>query len=221
MSVFTVWRQALRHYNHYGYRYIWLNVAWLVCSLPIVTAPAAWETFVHVSHRLYLGEVVGLNEFWEYIRQRHVLIRGVGMGLLNVLVFVVVWSNLTSYTTESGLFYTAMRITAVIGVYIGVMTQFYLYPLMMELKQPALLSAAQNALVMLWLNPLFSIGLFLTLIPVFLISTYFIVLWMLVAAGIFVSVSNAAAHHRLVVAGLRQPFVLPTDMPESNEVDVT
>lgn len=218
-AALAVWWRALRHYNHYGYRYVWCNVAWVVCSLPIVTLPAAWMGLVNVSHRLYHGETAGLNEFWEGFKAY--FWRGLAMGVLNILVLVINISNLVAYSSATDAFHTVLRTVWLVLLAVWVMLQFYLYPLLLEMKEPTLLGAARNALVMIVLNPIFSVVLLATFAAAFVISYLFVALWLLVTAGVLAAVFTGAVLDRLVAAGMHAPLPDPAGAPEANDPDIT
>lgn len=219
IAALKVWWRAMRHYNHYGYRYIWTNAAWLLLTLPVLTAPAAWAAFVTVSHSLYNGQIAGLNEFWAAFRQN--LLRGVGMAVINIAVVGITINNLTSYSQNESPVFVVIRTTWLLTLAGWFMAQIYLYPLMLEMEKPTIRGGLRNALAMMFLNPGFTITLFVTYLLVFALGYTFIVLWMLVIGGIMVSVSTGAVLDRLVAAGLRPALPDPTDTPEVNDMNIT
>lgn len=219
IDALRVWWRAFRHYNHYGYRYIWLNVAWIVFSLPIVTAPAAWAAFVTVSHALYNGQLAGFDEFRAAFKAH--LKRGLLMALLNVVVIGVNVVNLASYAATSDPLVNIARAVWIVTLGVWFMAQVYLYPLWLEMQQPTLWGAFRNALVMIALNPLFTLTMLALYLIVFTIGYFFVALWMLIIGGVMVSTATGAVLDRLTRAGVRAPLPDPTSPPEVNDVDIT
>ena len=217
-AALQVWWRTMRHYNHYGYRYIWTNAAWFLLTLPVFTAPAAWAAFVTVSHSLYNGQTAGLNEFWAAFKQNFV--RGIGMAVVNIIVVGINIYNLTSYSQNESVIFVVVRAIWLLTLAIWFMVQIYLYPLLLEMEKPTLLGGLRNALAMIVLNPVFTITLFVTYLLLFALGYVFIVLWFLVMGGVMVSVATGAVLDRLVVAGLHKPLPDPTGDPERNEVDI-
>jgi uncharacterized membrane protein YesL len=218
MDVFKVWWRAIRHLNHYGYRYVWTNIVWFLLTLPIVTAPAAWSAFVKMSYKLHNGELVGLNDFWEYFKQD--LKRGLSMALINIIIFGVNISNLVAYRDSTGLLAEMLRGAWLLILVIWFMTQFYLYPIMLEMKQPNLMQGLRNALLMIWLNPVFTLLLFLSLLILFSLSGIVIVLWGLMTGSLMVCLANSAVIDRFVLAGFRELPKTPYDAPEINDMNL-
>jgi uncharacterized membrane protein YesL len=218
-DAFGVWRRALRHLNHYGYRYVWANLAWFVLSLPLITAPAAWMGLIRMSHDLHTGKTSGLNEFWETFKQQ--LGRSVVMFVLNVLVIGINVSNLLSYRGIDNTFYAVLRTVWLCVLVVWIVAQFYLYPILLEMEKPNLLQGFRNALVMMILNPLFTLGIMLGVIALLVLSSLFIVIWGLLTGSLLAIVATSAVLDRLIRAGIRHPLPQASDEPEINEVDIT
>ncbi len=219
IDALRVWWRAFRHYHHYGYRYIWLNAAWVVFSLPMVTAPAAWAAFVSVSHALYNGQLAGFDEFWTAFKAN--LKRSLLMALLNVVVVGVNVVNLAAYSAAADPLISLAR-----GVWIAAlggwfMVQIYMYPLLLEMERPTLRGAFRNALVMMALNPVFTLTMLVLYLLVFTLGYFFVALWVLVLGGVMVTTAVGAVLDRLAQAGVRPPIVDPTTPPEVSDVDIT
>ncbi|HEX2622417.1 MAG TPA: hypothetical protein VHL11_19795, partial [Phototrophicaceae bacterium] len=102
MEAISVLGQAIRHLNHRGYIYIWANLAAIVCSLPLVTAPAAWAGLVRLSTESYLSPTADLHDFWQGFREN--LRRSLILSLLNLVIIGINGSNLVTYRDQSGIF---------------------------------------------------------------------------------------------------------------------
>ncbi|MCC7209946.1 MAG: DUF624 domain-containing protein [Anaerolineae bacterium] len=198
----AVWR-GVRHLNHRGYIYIWANVLWLVCSLPLVTAPAAWAGLVHMSHLAHEGPTANIRDFWDGFRAN--LRRGLLLALLNALVIVVNISNLIAYQHMSGVEFVALRVFWVTALLLWFAFQLYLWPLYYHMETPTLRGAARNALVMMTLNPLFTLGLWLGILLIAAVSTFLAASWFLLTGSLIAAISVTAVRDRLIAGGYKKP----------------
>lgn len=218
LAALSLARQTLRHFNHRGYLYIWANILWALVSLPIITAPAAWAALVYMSRCAYLNPSVSLDDFWHGFRTN--LKRGAIMALLNLLVFGVNLWNVLAYQNQPGTLALLLRAVWLLALAVWIMLQFYMWPLLYELKQPSLLGAFRNAAVMILRNPLFSLTLFIIILLVAVVSTLLVGAWVLISASILAALSTGAVLERLAAAGLRlalrQPEIAATDFHVSD-----
>jgi uncharacterized membrane protein YesL len=213
-----VWWQGLCHLNHRGYIYIWANFLWFLLSLPVITAPAAWAGLIKLSRTAYLTPTADLNDFWEGFREN--LKRGAMMAVLNVVVFVVNMSNLLAYQHQRGLPALLMRGIWLLALVVWIVLQFYMWPLLYELKQPSLSGALRNAAMMTLHNPLFTLGLSLGVILTAIAGTVITVSWVVITASAIAAISTGAVLDRLAAAGLRAPVPeTPSGDGEYNSVD--
>ncbi len=204
------WR-GLRNVNHRGYIYVWGNLLWLMLSLPIVTAPAAWAGLIRLSRTAQTAPSVNLDEFWQGFRDN--LRRGFVLGVLNLVVVGINVVNLAAYWTQPGVGATVLRWVWLLALLVWFSIQLYLWPLFYEMKEPTLRGAFRNAAVMVYLNPLFTLGLWLVILPLVILSTFlFAVAWILITGGLLAAIANAAVLDRLEKAGLRQPQ--PPSVPD-------
>jgi uncharacterized membrane protein YesL len=198
----AVWR-GLRHLNHQGYIYIWANVLWVACSLPIITAPAAWAGLVAMSHVAHEGPTATVRDFWDGFRAN--LRRGLVLALLNALVIVVNVSNLIAYQRQPGVEFMALRLFWLAALLLWFVFQLYLWPLFYEMETPTLVGAARNALVMMVLNPLFTLGLWLGILLIAVVSTVLVASWLLLTGSLIAAIGVTAVRDRLVAGGYKNP----------------
>jgi uncharacterized membrane protein YesL len=200
-------RQTLRHLNFRGYIYIWANLLWFVLSLPIITAPAAWAGLIYMSRQAHLAPTVEISDFWQGFRSN--LKRGAVMALLNVVIIAINLVNLLAYRNQTDLLVLGLRWTWVAALVVWVMLQFYMWPLLYELKQPSLVGAFRNAAIMLLRNPLYSFTLFIFILLLVVSSTVLVGAWALITASALAALSTGAVLERLAAAGLRPPLRPP------------
>lgn len=197
----AVWR-GLRHLNQRGYVYIWANVLWALLTLPLVTAPAAWAGLVKVSHAAYTQPTADIGLFWQGFRQN--LRRGLVLFVLNVVVIVLNVTNLSAYAGQTGLVVDFARAVWLLTLAVWFAVQLYLWPLLYEMKHPALLGAMRNALVMIYLNPLFTLAVLLCAALIAVLSTVFMAAWILIGGSALAVIATSAVFDRLEAAGIRQ-----------------
>lgn len=199
-GLLACWR-GMRHLEHRGYIYIWANLLWVALSLPLITAPAAWAGLVALSRAAYNGPSANINDFWDGFWAN--LKRGVFAGLLNVGVIGVSLGNLHFYREQSGVLFDVLRVVWVGVLLVWLTLQFYMWPLLYEMKTPTLKGALRNAAVMILLNPLFTFGLMLGVALVIVFSTVLMALWIVLTGGLLAAIATGAVLDRLETAGLR------------------
>jgi uncharacterized membrane protein YesL len=199
-GVKAFWR-GIVHFNQRGYAYIWANVIWVVLSLPIVTAPAAWAGLVRMTHNAQRHPSTDLRDVWDGFKVH--FRQGIVMGMLNLLIVGInVW-NLLAYSQAEGVTAIALRVVWVAILFVWFTVQLYMWPLFYEMEQPTLFGAMRNAAVMLVLNPLFTLGLWLGIVVLVVLSTFFPVAWFLLTVGMLAAIANTAVLDRLRAGGYK------------------
>lgn len=195
------WWRGLAHLNHRGYIYIWANVLWFILSLPLVTAPAAWAGLVKMSGLAYQYPSTDIHDFWQGFKEN--LKTGLVMALLNLVVVGINFSNLAAYASSEGVGAVSLRVLWISVLWLWFATQFYMWPLLFEMKQPTLLGAMRNAVVMVVLNPFFTLGLWIGIILLVMLSTAFGAAWLLLTGSALAAIANSAVTDRLQTAGYK------------------
>jgi uncharacterized membrane protein YesL len=199
---------ALRHLNQRGYIYIWANFLCVVCSLPIVTAPAAWAGLVKMSYLAHTGPRADLNDFWDGFREN--LRNSVILTLLSLLIYGINLTNLTSYSGQTGVFYDLMRVVWIGAMLLWSGVMVYLYPIYYHMERPTLRGALRNALLMIVLHPFFSLGLWLVWVIISAISTFFFAAWLLLTVSMLAVIAT-----RSVLTHLQVTIYTPPELLES------
>ncbi len=191
----AAWR-GLRNFRDLGYAYIWANLAFVVLSLPLVTAPAAYSALQRVGHLAYTNpSEADLSAFWETFRAN--LLRALPWGVANVAFAVVNFSNLLSYgggTTPATIAYEVLWTVAGL-VWLGML--LYTWPIYYEMAEPTVLGATRNALVMVLRNPFFTLTLLVVIAVLAVLSTVLIAAWLLLTFGLIAALANGAVQDRL------------------------
>jgi len=207
-GMIACWR-GWQHLNHRGYVYVWTNLAAIVISLGIVTAPAAWAAANYVSYLNFRQPNADLNDFWRGLRAN--LGRGLILAALNFVIVLINLTNLVAYAGETDLFYWLLRAVWVLALVFWFSMQLYLWPLFYQMERPTLTGALRNAAVMTLQNPGFTAGLWIVIVPLVVLSTVLGALWFLVTISALACFANAAVIDRLQAAGLDVPHLRPID----------
>jgi uncharacterized membrane protein YesL len=199
-GLLVLWR-ALRHVNQRGYIYIWTNIAWIALSLPIITSAAAWAGLIRMSQTALTTPTADFGDFWTGFREN--LGRGAVMSLLNVVIIVINVTNLEAYRFQAGAGIDLLRVIWLLTLVIWFGTQFYMWPLFYRMEQPTLRGAMRNAVVMIVLNPGFTLVVWAGIGLLVILSTVLFPAWLLLTGGILAAVANSAVLDRLEIAGAR------------------
>lgn len=187
---------ALRDVEKRGYSYIWANLAFVLLCVPVVTTPAAFSALMRVAHAAQTDPSESdLALFWDTFRAN--LGRAFGWGLLHVVFAIVNFSNLFFYQSQSDLLTGALQSVWLVAGIVWVAVLLYTWPIYYEMAQPSLLGATRNALVMVLQYPFFTLMLLAAMMLLAVISTVFIVAWMLLTVSVFAAIANAAVLDRL------------------------
>lgn len=199
MDALRIWGRAFGHLNQRGYIYIWGNLWCVILSLPIITAPAAWAGLIKMTCRAYATPAADLNDFWSGFREN--LRRGLVVGLLNLAIIGVNLANLFAYGGQTDTFASLLRLVWIMALLVWFALQAYLWPIFYEMEQPSVLGALRNAAIMIYLNPLFTGILWLVALPILVLSSYVVALWILLTISLLAIVSVGAVFDRLQRAG--------------------
>lgn len=195
MAFLTVWWQAFKHFNLRGYLYIWANIAFFVLSLPLVTMPAAWAALVRLSHLSQTSPSTDLHDFWAAFKEN--LGRGLIIAILSALILLINVSNLYSYREATGILAWLMRGVWFATILIWFSLQLYLWVLLYEMEKPNLWIAFRNAFIMLLRHPFFTLGLWLGMLILAIVSSFLPVAWLLLTVSFFATLSATASLHHL------------------------
>ncbi|MBC7871251.1 MAG: DUF624 domain-containing protein [Chitinophagaceae bacterium] len=195
------WWHGLRHLEHQGYLYVWANFCALLVSIPIITAPAAWAGLMKMSHTAHRSRFVTLNDFWSGFREN--LPRGFVMFGLNVVIVGLNLINLWSFSLQSGLITNVLRTVWITVLLFWFTVQLYVWPIFYQMEQPTLWKALKNAALMIVLNPWFTLGLWIGILPLLIVSVLLPPIFLLLTLAALSVVANSAVNDRLQAAGFK------------------
>lgn len=212
MAVLRVYWRTIRHLNLRGYVYVWANLLWLLLSLPLITAPAAWAGLMRLSHKAQTQPHADLNDFWEGFRAN--LLRG---ALIAVLTFGIVFINVTNllaFRASTEPLVMPMRVIWISIIVFWLSMQLYLWGLLEEMEQPTLIGGLRNAALMVLQNPLYTLGLWPGILLLVALSMIFIPAWFLLTGSAIAALGTSATLDRLRAAGYHNPeHYRPIDEP--------
>ncbi|NJR12917.1 DUF624 domain-containing protein [bacterium] len=191
----AVWH-GLRDVWRNGYAYIWANVAFFALCLPVVTAPAAFAALCHVTHtaRSQPWEA-DLALFWQVFRAR--LWRAMPWGLAHLAFVVVNMSNLAAYMGRPEPVWIILRVFWWASAFVWWGVFQYTWFLYEEMETPSLRTATRNALIMVLVNPIFTLIVVACQIVIFSLSVLMPPTFVLLTFSVTVAISSAAVQNRL------------------------
>jgi uncharacterized membrane protein YesL len=190
-----VFRQAINEFERYGWLYVFANLISALLSLLIITAPAAYAALSRLSHTAQTEATATYSDFWGGFRDH--FWRGLVVGVANLIIIGILWSNFTTYGNRSDWSFIVLRAIwiAILTLWLGM--QFYLWPLLDEMEQPNLSSGFRNAIVMFLSNPLFTFSLIIMVGIVAIISAALVIPWLLFTSSLIACIANTAVLDRV------------------------
>lgn len=193
---FRVWLEAISDVRLRGFQYIWANLAFVVCSLPLLTLPAAFAALMHTVYRIQTSpQGAEMSDFLDTFRAQ--LWRALPWGLAYAGFFALNAANLWSYGAAQGPVAGTLRALWLSGGFVALNLLLYTWPFYFEMAQPSLLGATRNALVLLLHNPGFSLSLLIGCLLIIGLSSLLSALWVLLSFAALASVANSAVQNRL------------------------
>jgi uncharacterized membrane protein YesL len=162
----------------------------------VVTAPAAYSALCHVARAARVKPwEADLALFWEVFRAN--LWRAMPWGLAHLVFIVVNLSNMSAYAGRPEPMWVAIRAIwwAATLVWWGVFQ--YTWFLYEEMEEPNLWGATRNSLVMVLLNPFFTLTILAAQMIIFALSIVMPPTFILLTFGITVAISSAAVQNRM------------------------
>jgi uncharacterized membrane protein YesL len=181
-----------------GYTYIWANVAFVALALPIVTAPAAFSALCRVAHAARTqNHEADLELFWQTFKEN--LWRAMPWGAVHLLYGVINFSNITAYISSPNPLFKGLWVIWLGSTPFWLAVLLYTWFIYYEMEQPDLIGATRNALVMVVVNPVFTLTLMVAIILLSVISTFLVAAWLLLTWGFIASLGAEAVLNRLNV----------------------
>lgn len=196
----VVW-EALKDLWDELFRLMLMNVVTVLLVIPVVTFPPALAGLWSAANRVAKGRAVDWSDYFGGFRRY--FWKAWGLALLNILVAIIVFTNVRFYTPDTVPFDISSNLSVWIrAVFVGtaflwLLVQLYLMALLLEQEDQRLRVALRNAAVLVIAHPGFTMVLAVLLLIVAALSTAFPALWFLVTLALFAVVSNKAVLHLL------------------------
>jgi uncharacterized membrane protein YesL len=130
---------------------ILLNFIWLLCQLTIVLGGPATAALVYVSRRVADHELIGLDDFWQGVREN--FSAGLKWTIAQLLVYGVLGFNLWFYAGRQGLAALALRYAWTIMAFVWFAINLYFWPFHFEQVDHRFRTTIGNATKMAFLSP--------------------------------------------------------------------
>ncbi|MBL7064920.1 MAG: DUF624 domain-containing protein [Anaerolineae bacterium] len=200
-DVFRIFWEALKDFWDALFLLALMNVVTALLAILVVTFPPALAGLWSTANRVVQGKAVGWSDYLEGFRRY--FWKAWGLALLNVLVVIIVITNVRFYTSGNAPFEISSTLSLWIrafwaaAAFLWLILQMYPLALLLEQEDQRLRVVLRNAAVLFVANPGFSLVLALLLLVVAVISVLFPVLWFFVTPALFAVVCNKAVHHLL------------------------
>jgi hypothetical protein len=200
-DVFRVFWEAAKDWWYDLLLLILMNIVTALLLIPIVTFPPALAGLWNAGNIVAQGRAVTWADYFEGFRRY--FLKAWGLALLNILAFVIVFTNVRFYTPEIAPFEISDALSTWIRAFfvamglLWLLLQIYPMAVLLEQEDQRLRVAFRNAAVLFVTNPGFTIILALLLALVAFASTLFAPLWMLATLAFFAVICNKAVLHLL------------------------
>jgi hypothetical protein len=199
-NVFRVFWVAIKDWWDELFTLMLMNIVTLLLAVPIVTFPPALAGLWNAANVVVQGKVPSWGDYFAGFR--HYFLKAWGLALLNILAAAIVFTNVRFYTPEVAPFEINPTLSTWIrGFFIAVgflwaVLQMYPMAALLEQEDQRLRVALRNSVILLIVNPGFTVVLALLMLLVAAVSTFFVIPW-IVALALFAVVCNKAVLHLL------------------------
>lgn len=175
-----------------GFSYIWVNLAFVLFSLPLITMPAAFAALMLSVHRIQHDPLgVSFEDFFGYFKKHFWW--SLLWGLAYALFFTVNTINLLSFTQGSSPL-SVLRVFWLGAGFTALMLLLLTWPFYVEMSTPTLLGATRNTLVMMLHHPAFTFVLLCVILVIIACCMVLKPLFFLLGFSTLAALANAAVH---------------------------
>lgn len=200
---FRVLWTACKDYYEEMFTLVGANLLWVVLAIPVLTIPPATAGMLYLTNQIAHRRRIEFRMFFEgfkkYFWQSYLL------ALLNLLVAVLVYTNLAFYAQMEGQWTVIVR-----GIFVGlavmwVLIQMYVFPMLLEQEEPRLLLALRNAAFLAFASPITSLILGVLMVLVAVLSIGLTLPFAVAMAALLSLMANGAVLTLLVHFKIRKP----------------
>lgn len=200
-DVFRVFWEAIKDWWDELFLLLLMNIVTALLLIPVVTFPPALAGLWNAGNRVAQGRAIGWADYFEGFRRY--FLKAWGLALLNILVAVIVSTNIRFYSPDVAPFEISdTASTWISGFFVAtgflwLVVQIYSMAMLLEQEDQRLRVALRNSAVLFIVNPGFTIVLTLLLFLIVVISTIFAIPWLFITLAFFAVVCNKAVLHLL------------------------
>ncbi|MEE8389384.1 MAG: hypothetical protein V3S14_01125 [Anaerolineae bacterium] len=200
-DVFRVFWEAIKDWWDELFLLLLMNIVTALLLIPVVTFPPALAGLWNAGNRVAQGRAIGWADYFEGFRRY--FLKAWGLALLNILVVVIVLTNVRFYSPDVAPFEISdTASTWISGFFVAtgflwLVVQIYSMAMLLEQEDQRLRVALRNSAVLFIVNPGFTVVLTLLLFLIVVISTIFAIPWVFITLAFFAVVCNKAVLHLL------------------------
>jgi len=209
-SVQTLWSVIKDFYPNLA-RVVLLNIFWFLCSLPIVTLPAAYGGLAYATRILVYDEseyrwqnfFEGFKKtfFWSWL-----------WFLPNILVFFVLFINILFFQSENQSLSLFIKAGNVVLLAFWFFLQTFTFPFLFEQQKPRMITALRNSFAVLVHAPWLYFITSLFTLTVAIIGVILTVPWIFISVGFCMYISIGMLRKTLAMMEARN-----ADSPKENK----
>ena len=151
IKVFHVLGLATRIWWREWIGMFFLNLLWVLLLIPIVTGPPATAAFYAIGKRVYDGELWGIQEIWQHMRE--LFWPAWRWALPNLLLLLVLLGNFYIYQDVSGTAWVVLRFIWAFLLILWIMFNLYYWPFWLAQEDKSMRTTYANCGRFLLLNP--------------------------------------------------------------------
>lgn len=195
VAPFSVIREAIRTWWDDGVNLLVLNLAWVACQVTVVFGPPATLSIFQLTRQLVDGEAPNLKEFVAFTKEYFV--KGWLWMVANILVIIIVWSNLFFYGQFDATWAYYARLLFILLALLWLPVQFYALSFLVIQETKSLRLAWKNAILTLFASPGFSAVIILFGLIVLVLSVLTMLPLFFGVGMLLPTLSNHAVKERL------------------------
>ncbi len=178
-----------------------MNLLTVLFAFPVVTFPPALAGLWSAANLVAKGKAIHWSDYFDGFR--HYFWKAWRLALINILVLVVIYTNIRFYTPGVAPFKINQSVSTWISTFftltgiVWLMIQMYPMALLLEQEDERVRLALRNAAFLTALKPGFTLLLFVALVLIAIVSSLITILWVLVTLSFFAVLCNKAVLHLL------------------------
>jgi hypothetical protein len=199
--VFRVFWEAIKAFWEELLLLALMNIVTVLLLFPVITFPPALAGLWHAANLAAKEKSIHWSDYFEGFRRY--FLKAWALALLNILVILMVITNVRFYTPGVAPFDISLDVSRWIrGLFIAagflwVAAQMYPMAMLLEQEDQRLRVALRNTAVLFFTNPGFTIVLLILLVVIAVISTLLTIPWILITLAFFGVICNKAVLHLL------------------------